>query len=169
MVLLRTWRGWGALLQRQGRVGSQWASRFFSSKDAGASSVGWTLADELAAEEDAAASQPPVSRALDQMYSDLRFKQLAPGWLPLRPESSFFIPPSPPLSKIIQNHALPAHPPLSINHLRVALNPLGWTSADAIHHRIASQPDEKPLSDNQSRGFVEIVFIDGGVAGFNIH
>eukprot|EP00250_Pteridium_aquilinum_P007516 c17212_g1_i2 orf=250-726(-) len=158
MPLLRRCSRGVASLQRGGYGSRHMASRFFSSEASGAME-GWTLADELAEEEEVVASQPAVSRALDQMYSDLRFKKLAPGWLPLCPESSFFIPPSPPLSKIIKNHALSAHPPLSLNHLRVALNPLGWTSADAINHRMASQPEQKPFPGNEFRGCVEIIFL----------
>ncbi|KAI5062330.1 hypothetical protein GOP47_0022869 [Adiantum capillus-veneris] len=156
MALLRGFCGGVASLQRREVAGTFMASRWFCSKQQG----DWTLADELAAEEEVGSSQQPVSRALDQMFSDLRFKKLAPGWLPLRPESSFFIPPSPPLSQLLKHHAFPVQPPLSLDDLRMALNPLGWTSADAIHHRMAaSQADEIPSSRAEPQGWVEIIFI----------
>ncbi|MCO5604232.1 hypothetical protein L7F22_058395 [Adiantum nelumboides] len=157
MTLLRGYCAGVSLIQRGGRVGSYLVTRSCSSKQEG----DWTLADELAAEEEVGSSQQqPVSRALDQMFSDLRFKKLAPGWLPLRPESSFFIPPSPPLSQLLKHHAFPVQPPLSLENLRMALNPLGWTSADAIHHRMAaSQADEAPSSRAEPQAWVEIIFI----------
>ncbi|KAH7434831.1 hypothetical protein KP509_06G036900 [Ceratopteris richardii] len=141
--------------------------RSFSSKVAGE----WTLADELAAEEELDDSQQPVSRALDQMFSDMRFKRLAPSWLPLRPESSFFLPPSPPLSQLLKHHSLPVQQTLSPEHLRMALNPLGWTSSDAIHERMACESGEMvsstknesvPSTKKEPEGWVEIILTDDG-------
>ena len=95
---------------------------------------------------------PKATSALDQIYSDLRFQKLAPTWLPFRPESSFFLPPSPPLSKIIQDLKddfvhLAANSSgatnLPMEELNIALNPLGWVSPDAIRERVA---DAYPLA-----------------------
>jgi hypothetical protein len=99
--------------------------------------------------------------ALDQIYSDLRFQKLAPKWLPFCPEASFFLPLSPPLSKIIQDlredlvhhvGAGSAASSLPVEQLSIALNPLGWVSEDAIRERVrdaessASSPDEDASS-----------------------